>query len=204
MQKIINLLAELSTVRCYPISLSNKIGIARAAVLWSIFVNKHDSLFRKSELFFLTKYLKEDDNCFHSLVNDSYIKQKDFYYHVNIEKLLETLDVKEQIHIKDNRPVPPFQNDEFVSLCDRHIYQCKTRGRTKTLSSVYSVFEGKSLEESLEALSFAVKQNNISIIFQNERIQRTPKGDRTGGNIFSKGGEKNRGAEARDFSKFKK
>lgn len=202
MQKIINLLSELSTVRCYPISLSNRIGIAKASVLWSIFANKHDSKFRRSELFFIKSDL--DDNCFHSLVNESYIKSEEYFYYVNTEKLLEILDIKKEIHIKDNRPVPPFQNDEFIRLCERHIFQCKTRGRTKTLSSVYLVFEGKSLEESLEALNFAVKQNNISIIFKNERIKRDSERDVNGGNVFSKGGEKNRGTEKRDFSKFKK
>ena len=167
-----------------PIELAYKIGVAEACLLASCIrhygtdvvdavsdLHKPETVQRLIDL----KLLKEiQGNKF--IIN----------YH-EIEQLLGNNQTIKDAH-------PTFRDPEFIQLCEQWQKVCKEKSRPKTIQYIYSLFQGKDLTDSIDALKLAVNNKYVTLIFNantKKDISRNGGGRRT----WSSGGSTNKERE---------
>jgi hypothetical protein len=182
---MLNTINALSRVRVFSIELALLFGVEEASLL-QYFIQMY------GQNRFDEKYPKIwQEGTLKKLVARSLIVSlEEGKYQVNythLESLLSPRDLNINI-------VPPFRDPRFLDLCERFRCNLKEKGRSKTLKEIYSLFEGKTLEESIEALSYSTTNKYIGIKFY-EKPERSSKDNGTRGVIGSGGGETNRSSE---------
>ena len=179
----------------YPKRLASKIGIAKASLLWHLLQATKDRNYTFRQPFF-SMARDYDFNVINSLIEDGYIIKLSDEYKINTEKLLSTVSDNETVIRKVK---PTFENDEFISLCEKWEFKLRQKNRHKSLREIYSLFEGKTLEESLRALRLSVNNNYVTLMFDEHKEHNQNSRDR--GPAWNSGGSKN-SEERRNYSDF--
>ncbi len=175
----------------YPKRLAHKLGIANASILWYLLQTTKGDFFGNPFGF------KSDISSITDLVKLGYILETENptgAYRVNIEKILSLVSVTPSII---NKTKPTFENDEFIHLCSKWQFKLKQKNRPKSLKEIYSCFEGKTLEESLNALRLSVNNNFVTLMFDEHKTN--DKNSRNRGGAWDSGGSKN-SEKGRNFS----
>lgn len=182
---MLNTINALSRVRCFSIELALLFGVEEASLL-------HYFIQMYGQNRFDEKYPKiwKDDTLKKLVSRSLVVSLEEGKYQVNFTHLESVLSPKDlNITI-----VPPFKDPRFLDLCDQYRRNLKEKGRSKTLKEIYSLFDGKTLEESIEALSYSTTNKYIGINFY-EKTDRSSKASGARGVIGSGGGATNRSSE---------
>lgn len=182
---MLNTINALSRVRCFSIELALLFGVEEASLL-------HYFIQMYGQNRFDEKYPKiwKDDTLKKLVSRSLVVSLEEGKYQVNFTHLESVLSPRDlNINI-----VPPFRDPRFLDLCDQYRRNLKEKGRSKTLKEIYSLFDGKTLEESIEALSYSTTNKYIGINFY-EKTDRYSKTSGARGVIGSGGGATNRSSE---------
>ena len=172
-------------VETYPIDLARLIGVEESALLYSLIRFHWKQSFFKSTAGWIWK-----DSCFDKLINLELIIYHEIAksYHINYEKLEEILTPKE---FKLPTAIPTFTDNKFITKCDEWHRILKDKNRSKTRKEIYSLFEGKTLEQSLEVLQYAIDNKHVTLFFNEKHLGDNKRAGDTG--RVRSGGSKNTG-----------
>ncbi len=182
---MLNTINAISRVRVFSTDLALLFGVEEASLL-------HYFIQMYGQNRFDDKYPKiwKEDTLKKLVARSIVVSLEEGKYQVNYTHLESVLSPKDlNINI-----VPPFKDPRFLDLCEQYRCNLKEKGRSKTLKEIYSLFDGKSLEESIEALSYSTTNKYIGIKFY-EKTDASSKASGTRGVIGSGGGATNRSSE---------
>lgn len=170
-------LKMFSRILLVPIELAYKIGISEACLLASC-VRQYGS-----DVVDVISDLHKPETI-QRLIDLNLLKPKGNKFIINyseIDSLLGVTPLKE-LH-------PTFRDPEFIQACEKWQDILKKKNRSKTIQSIYDLFKGKTLDESLAALKLAIENKFVTIMF-NEPKKDTRKIS-SGGTAWSSGGSTN-------------
>ena len=131
---------------------------------------------------------------FDSLFDKKIITPKPFVSS-NIEYIIDYNKIESLLTLSEPTPNvinPPFKDATFIALCNSWHKLLKEKQRHKTLSEIYNLFNGKTLEDALAALTLSVNNKYVSLFFNDPNNQRPNTRAGTNGAIGSGGGQSNR------------
>lgn len=181
---MLNIIKSFCRVRQFPTDLAFLIGVEESSLLYYLiqtygnlkFDGNYPKMWHQTTLFKL-----QDRGLITMLDNDEY-----FVNYEMLNKMLSPSDVHIEI-------IPTFSDAKFIKLCERWHQILKEKNRTKTLKEIYLLFKGKTLEESIEALSNSINNRWVGLHFNES--SKDNKTDRSSGKpgITRGGGEHNKG-----------
>lgn len=159
-----NIIIFLSNLKSYPVSLAKKIGCERAVLWYELFRKYGELSFSIDESIGINLGILKSKDTFQSLFQLGFLEKDDDKYKINFEKLFESSDgASLNSDIK-----PPFTDSAFISLLSDFMNVLKSKGRRVDRKNIYSLFEGKTLEESKRALEYSIKQKYVTLFFNDE------------------------------------
>ena len=159
-----NIIIFLSNLKSYPVSLAKKIGCERAVLWYELFRKYGDLSFPMDESIGVNLGILKSKDTFQSLFQLGFLEKDDDKYKINFEKLFESSDgASLNSEIK-----PPFTDSAFISLLSDFMNVLKSKGRRVDRKNIYSLFEGKTLEDSKKALQYSINQKFVTLYFNDK------------------------------------
>lgn len=188
-----NIVVYMAHTETYPLRLARVIGLDCAVLFYQLFRKYGDLSFRDLGDFGIQFGVLDTKKTLEKLKEHHYIVLDELGSMIlNLDKLFDQADGASLAHdIK-----PPFTDDKFLTACSDYMHMLRRKGRTADRKAIYAKFEGKTLEQSIEALKFSLKEEYVTIFFPNARQQKTSvdKGNaqrlpnRTGVRNYGRGG----------------
>lgn len=178
-----NIIKSFTKLDYYSVDLARLAGVEESALLFNLIRSYGTTEFNKSKIGWIWKA-----ECFNNLINLSLITQNGLFYSVNYSKLEEILTPKEE---KLPETIPTFSDPKFIAFCHQWRVILRDKHRGKTMKEIYSLFENKTLDQSIESLLYAINNKHVTLFF-NENTKGTTKGTGDSGRARS-GGEQNSG-----------
>lgn len=173
-----------SRVLIVPVVLAKKIGVEQACLLASC-IRAHGT-----DPFDIISDIYSKESVAY-LMEKEFLVRKDDHLFVNYERLNKELGEGSSL----DGPYP-FKDMQFISLFDKWRKLLKELKRPKSFTELVKLFDGKKLEESIQALQLAVDNRYVSLrfTFDKKPSETTGGGRRTWGS----GGSKNTERETSD------
>ncbi len=181
---MLNIIKSFCRVRQFPTDLAFLIGVEESSLLYYLIQTygslKFDGNYPK--IWKVDTLSKLQGRSLVTMIADN-------VFIINYTKLDQIL-CPSDLHIA---VIPTFHDERFVGLCEKWHQILKEKNRTKTLKEIYLLFKGKTLEESIEALSNSINNRWVGLHFNES--SKDNKTDRSGGKpgITRGGGEYNKG-----------
>lgn len=181
---MLNIIKSFCRVRQFPTDLAFLIGVEESSLLYYLIQTygslKFDGAYPK--IWKVDTLSKLQGRGLVTILSDN-------IYTINYTRLDQML-CPSDLHIA---VIPTFHDEKFVGLCEKWHQILKEKNRSKTLKEIYLLFKGKTLEESIEALSNSINNRWVGLNFNGPKKDTT--GDRRSGKPGTTrgGGETNQG-----------
>ena len=194
MTELRSVITFLTSQRSYPIKLARKIGVEASVVFFESFI-KHGELEFAYEDPVIFGVL-DGKKTYQYLVNLKYFILEGDKYKVSLNKIIEVSDYLVGV------AKPPFHDKEFLMLLHKFEEFLAARGRKVTKEVLYGKFEGKSLEQSIKALTLSLDNKFVTLMF-NENNKGTDENREAGSGIgnWKSGGAANSETTIKDTSR---
>jgi hypothetical protein len=180
---MLNIIKAMSKQYVFSPTIAAVIGVEEATLLTYLIATYSDKVFQPA----FPKIWKR--KTFDSLCDKKIIVFCKCEYLINYDHLELLLTPPGSIN---NTITPTFNNPEFIALCNSWFKILKDKQRGKTISEIYNLFNGKTLEDALAALTLSVNNKYVSLFFNDPNNQRPNTRAGANGAIGSGGGQSNR------------
>lgn len=157
-----NLIIFLREVKTFPVKLAQKIGLEPSTLWYELFGRYGETTFQYVESIPILLGISKPRDCFDKLFYLGYLeKNEDGSYGISFDKIFEATDgASLNADIK-----PPFTDTRFITLLNDYITLLKQKGRKHDKRTLYKQFDGKTLDESINALQISINNKWITLYF---------------------------------------